>query len=197
MARREPTSSRRPASREPSLRLLLVCGADKTETAYFKGLRAYLNARSVNIKVLERPQAPDQVVEYARDHCFREDFDETWCVVDVDHFEAQGAKVTAAYELASLAGIGLATSNPCFELWLLLHHTNCRSYCNSCSDVEAKLRRFVPSYDKAQLKFRDHAAGVAEAVNRARELDPSGMRHKKNPSSSVWVLADRLLKAAS
>lgn len=196
MARREPTRSRRPATREPSLRVLLVCGSERTESEYFKGLRSHVGARSVSVKVVERPSAPDQVVRYARDHCGRDDFDETWCAVDVDRFEVEGAKVSAAHGLADSAGIRMATSNPCFELWLLLHHEGCTSHCDGYSDVEVRLKRFVSSYDKTRLRFDDYADGVLGAVARAKRLDPTGVAHDINPSSAVWVLVEKILKAA-
>jgi hypothetical protein len=195
MARREPTGRRRAAFREPQPRVLIVCGAKKTESEYFKGLRSLLGTRAVDIKILERPRSPEQVVEYTRDHCSYEDFDESWCVVDVDRFEREGEKVSAAASLALDSEIRLAASNPCFEYWLLLHHTDHASAFDSCSKVVTAIRRFVQSYDKSALRFIDFAHGVPDAVGRAQQRDPTGANFSRNPSSAVWLLVSRLLEA--
>jgi hypothetical protein len=179
------------------LRLLVVCGAEKTETGYFRGLRDHLGAVSVDVKIKERAIAPDQVVEFARDHCGRDDFDETWCVVDVDRFERDGGRVTAAARLAGRAGIRLAVSNPCFEYWLLLHHAESAAPEVSCGPVVDRLRQHLPAYDKGALSFADFAGGVPAAIERARRREPTGNDHFVSPSTGVWVLATRMLERAT
>jgi hypothetical protein len=194
MVRREPPTGRRQPLREPHLRLLVVCGTEKTETAYLKGLRAVLGANSVDIKIVERPRSPDQVVEHTRDHRNYRDFDECWCVLDVDAYEQEGGKVTIASSKADEAGIRLAVSNPCFEYWLLLHYRKWDRPFARCKEVLVPLRRSVPSYDKARLRFTDFANGVSSAIAQAKQRDPSAKDFAVNPSSSVWVLVERLME---
>ena len=53
-----------------------------------------------------------------------DDDDERWLVLDIDH-SLQGAHVASFMEALKRAkdnGVQVALSNPCFELWLLLHH---------------------------------------------------------------------------
>jgi hypothetical protein len=50
----------------------------------------------------------------------------------------------------------------------------------------------VPGYDKARLNFADFAPGVDDAIKRARDLDPSGAEHRRNPSTNVWQLVERI-----
>ena len=45
------------------------------------------------------------------------EFDEIWCVFDID----EHANVRTAISNAKDSGIEVAVSNPCVELWLLLH----------------------------------------------------------------------------
>jgi hypothetical protein len=194
MVRREPPAGRRQPLREPHLRLLVVCGTEKTETAYFKGFRTSLGANSVDIKIVERPRSPDQVVEHAKNRRDYRDFDECWCVLDVDAYEQEGGKVTKASATADAAGIKLAVSNPCFEYWLLLHHRGWDRPLSRCKDVWVPLRKSVNSYDKSKLRFADFAEGVLSAVARAKVRDPSARDFAINPSSSVWVLVERLME---
>lgn len=133
--------------------------------------------------------APDQLVRAAAAHRDRKPgaFDEVWCVVDVDEFD-----VASAASEARRHQVRLAISNPCFELWLLLHHADCRAYCAGCADVIRRLRKHLPEYDKSRLNFAHFAAGVGDAVKRARDLDATGSDHNRNPSTGVWRLVERI-----
>jgi hypothetical protein len=194
MPRPERSPGRRPPSREPYLRLLVVCGAEKTEKAYLTGLRDSRKRTAVNVRLVERPRTPDQVVGYARDHCGYRDFDEAWCVVDVDRFEIEGQKVTAACAAATAAGIRLAVSHPCFEYWLLLHHTDSSTPTPKCDTVVNRLRRYVSSYNKTKLRFDDFRLGVVDAVARARKRDHTGEDWRRNPSTGVWRLVEKIIE---
>jgi hypothetical protein len=156
-------------------------------------LRAWLATDSIDIKIAERPRSPDQVVEFARDHCGHRDFDQTWCIVDVDRYETDGRKVSSASITAREASIELAVSNPCFEYWLLLHVAECGASFPDCAGATVRLRKHLPSYDKTKPRFRDFADGIQSAVKRAKQRDPSGQDFAVNPSSGVWVLVERLL----
>jgi hypothetical protein len=94
----------------------------------------------------------------------------------------------------TVVGIKLAVSNPCFEYWLLLHHRGWDRPLSRCKDVWVPLRKSVNSYDKSKLRFADFAEGVLSAVARAKVRDPSARDFAINPSSSVWVLVERLME---
>jgi len=193
--RREPRRRPRGAVHEARLRVLVVCGAEKTESAYFKGLCTSRGKSAVNVVIMEKGRsAPDQVVRFAELKMASGDFDEAWCVVDVDDFERDGAKISAADRLAGRRGIKLAVSNPCFELWLLLHHADCTSHCADCRAVVSLLKRQLPAYDKTKLIFKPFGGNVSKAVERARRLDPSGADHTVNPSTGVWRLVVTIME---
>jgi hypothetical protein len=173
---------------------LIVIGADRTESTYLKGLRDHFRLATVTMKIVEKPGAPDQLVDYTRTSFPLADYDEVWCVTDVDQYERDGGKVTAALALAAESRINVAVSNPCFELWLLLHHQNCSGYCANCGAVQAKLKKRVPGYDKTRLRFRDFVDGLDDATARARALDPTGLAHTRNPSTGIWRLIDTVLE---
>jgi hypothetical protein len=113
-----------------------------------------------------------------------EKFEHIWCVVDVDQFDIATAEREAARH-----GVELAVSNPCFELWLLLHFEDCTAHLDGYPGAVQRLRRHVPAYDKTRLNFRDLANGVPAAVKRAKGLDP-----ERNPSSGVWRLVERVME---
>jgi hypothetical protein len=191
MSRRENAQQRSSPARA-RLTILVWCGATRTEPDYLNGLRRRFRGSGVTIKVRSAGVAPDALVRTAvsyRDSKGSGVYDQVWCVVDTDQFD-----MDAAATEARRSGVDLAVSNRCFELWLLLHHADCRSYCANCTEVARRLRRYIPTYDKAQVAFSDFADGVLDAVKRARELDPAGVKHHRNPSTSVWRLVEQIVE---
>jgi hypothetical protein len=189
---------RRRAFREPLPRLLIVCEGQKTEPLYFQYLRR--RVRSVLVEIDDRSGVPKTLVERAvarvkeanaaaksmRD-VFQK-FDEVWCVFDVDAHP----RLPDAKQQASAHGIQLAISNPCFELWALIHYQDHTRY-ESGSEVVRLLKVHVPMYgkvlpcDELELRYRD-------AVLRARVLDQrvrSGLSDG-NPSTGVHILTERI-----
>jgi hypothetical protein len=117
-------------------------------------------------------------------------YDEIWCVFDVD----EHPHLAAATELARKHSIRVAVSNPCLELWFLLHYEDCNAYINR---VEAQrrarghLRSGKVLADAALVAL---AARHCDAVSRAVKLDVKhrgdGSPDGENPSSNVWQLID-------
>ena len=95
---------------------------------------------------------------------------------------------------ASNSHTKLTVSNPCFELWLLLHFEDWRSYPTS-ADARTRLADWLPNSAK-QLDLRDRAVAgmfdqVDAAIHRAVRLEPDGAAstiRKRNPSTSVREL---------
>lgn len=183
MPRREP---RRVTRR----RVLVVCGGTRTEPDYFHGIRRLLRRPDVTLSIKAVSKSPDQLVDHAvtlMSHR-RDQFDELWCVVDVDEFD-----LDRAARSAKAAGVRLAVSNPCFEVWLLLHFDDGGPHLSGSAEAIRRLRRHLPAYDKARLQFDDYGPGVAEAVRRARKLD-DGTAVGANPSSGVWRLVEQIAR---
>lgn len=116
--------------------------------------------------------------------------DEIWCVFDRD----EHPNFAQAVDLASRHGIKLAISNPCVELWFILHFENQNTY----------LERQVAQHRAAELlgcsKVLNDAALTAltnryeHARKRAIKLDEKhagdGSPAVTNPSSGIWRLID-------
>src|SRR5688572_17963050 len=127
---------RRTAFRDPNPFLLVVCEGAVTERAYLESLRRHFANRLVRIRFDDRGAVPLTLVERAielrtqaeADAARTDDgflrYDEVWCVFDVD----EHPNLDASRRLAIEAGIEIALSNPCFELWLLLHFVTHTAY---------------------------------------------------------------------
>lgn len=189
MKPRENSNQRRPAHLEPKVRVLVVCGGLRTEPKYLRGLKAHLRNPAVTVRVQAKGQAPRNLVGYAcSPHVAGTDeFDQVWCVIDVDEF-----KLDDVARIAAERGVRLAVSNPCFELWLLLHYCDWRKPLVDAQAAEQELKCYVTNYHKEKLRFDDFASGVDDAVKRAKQLDPTGCHHSCNPSSGVWKLVQQM-----
>ncbi|MCP2256937.1 RloB-like protein [Streptoalloteichus tenebrarius] len=191
MVRRENSQHRntRPR-RQPASRVLIVSCGERTELDYFDGLRRSLKPPTVALAVKPKKASPDQLVAYARK--LREQdpggFDEVWCVMDVDHYDLEGA-ISAARE----GGVVLAISNPCFEVWLLLHFVACASPFSNEKAVRDALRRHVPGYKKNNLDFAVFQPHVMDAIERAKNITPAHGQAHTNPSTGVWRLVEVVL----
>ena len=122
-------------------------------------------------------------------------FDEVWCVFDCD----EHPRLEQALREARDSGIRTALSNPCFELWLVLH----------VEDQKAFIHRHAIQDRCEELCLTDGKALVEEATSKLTEGYPkakeraqslraehmaSGSPAGANPSSGVWRLVDRLQK---
>lgn len=121
--------------------------------------------------------------------------DQIWCVFDRDEHPNFAKTIT----LADSHGINLAISNPCLELWFILHFEDETAYLErqaaqhraaellGCSKVlnDAALSALAERYDQA----RERAVKLDE--KHAGDGSPPG----SNPSSGIWRLIDLIRDA--
>lgn len=171
-------SLKRKTARKQELRTIYVfCEGEKSEPNYLQGiksLKVVRNQVSLNIEVDPRSAAPKKIVERAIARLSSEESDECWCIFDVEAPQSH-PNIEKIVELAKRNGVNVAVSNPCFELWLVLHHRDCSGYVNTSDivrtskDLEKRSGKSIdPSF------YMDH---IAKAVGRADKLRAM---HKKN-----------------
>lgn len=118
--------------------------------------------------------------------------DEVWCVFDFDVHPY----VRDAIELAHVNDIEVAASNPCIELWFVLHHEEQTAHI----ERQAARRRATDLLGCGKHLTREALQALdplyAEATQRAKRLDQKhfgdGSPPRSNPSTDVWRLAARL-----
>lgn len=195
---RDKRPARGPATHQPKRRLLVVCEGERTEPEYLRGLQAHVRNPLVHIELPPERGEPRRLVELAkqlRDEARRaarrerDDhlaFDEVWCAFDRDAHE----RFHEAVKMAQDNGLLLAVSNPCVELWLLLHLQD-QPGAQDRHQLRRRLRDLLPSYDKG-VRFADFAAGLRNAEDRAERLDADAARRDDgpfpNPSTSFYRL---------
>lgn len=161
--------------------VLVLTNGERTEFDYFNGIRDAGMAGPGKVMIVKfRNGSPSDTVRSAAGLRDYSEYDEAWAVCDVDEFDVQ-----SAIETATARGINLALSQPCFEVWLILHKTaSCPGFDNA-AQVSRVLRKHVQGWDKGRLSFADFARGILLAVERAQRL---GEPPEANPSTAVWRL---------
>jgi hypothetical protein len=123
--------------------------------------------------------------------------DEVWCVFDRD----EHPNFARALEKAAANGIGVAVSNPCIEVWFILHFADQNAYLER-EEAQRRSRELL-GCEKALTPGALEGLGrrYEDARQRARGLD---MKHEgdgspahSNPSSTLWKLIDRIRDSAS
>ena len=195
--------ARRRRARPPRRRLLAVCEGECTEPQYLTGLVLHLRNVTVDLDISNEHGDPRRLVERAKEVRTRMErearrqrdpnlrYDEVWCVFDRD----EHPRFVQAIDMARANGIHVAASNPCFELWLLLHFRDSPG-ARHRHDVQKMLRDSIPGYDK-HLDFSQVVQGLAEATTRATRLDADAERMGeagRNPTTGVYRLTDSIAR---
>ena len=201
MARqRRHRALRRQSPRKDQLaRFVIFCEGQVTEPKYLSAFARLPKVReAANLQIRGMGYDPRRLVEEARSmkhHQRRQGAGATqyWCVFDVEA-PTQHARLLEAVQMAHDNDIGVAVSNPCFELWLLLHYEDRESWIDNgnCS-------KLLSENDQSRRKHLDAAAYMSlftEAMQRANKLETLHERAGRefphnNPSSTM----NRLLQA--
>jgi hypothetical protein len=118
------------------------------------------------------------------------EIDEFWCVFDVE-WPRNHPGLSEAIERARLNDIRLAVSNPCFELWLILHFENQGAWLDN--DAARRARRKLDGSSDKGLEAAKYMPLAGDAARRAAELDERHQRNgttfpDDNPSSGMHRL---------
>ena len=190
-------------------RRLVVSEGKETEPRYFEGVRAALgaaNGRKVAIVVKGTGKHTLDLLDFAVEHCryAPETFDHVWLVFDKDDFPA--ADFDAMERKCAELSDGSRTfhalwSNPCFELWPLLHlrYTTAPMTATECQRALAQ----AMSKDLG-VEYRKNLGGLfgmvdgqrAEALHRVQRLEAhhgelgNAKPSAQNPATKVGEIFD-------
>ena len=172
MARRRPPDlKRRDHRREPKRRFILYCEGGKTEPAYFAAFRRTFPDALIEVETVPAAGVPytlaSAAVERAQSLGLNpqasnsfEEGDEVWAVFDRD----EHPRIKEAIDICHRAGVGIGRSNPCFEVWLILHEADYDKP-DGRHAAQAHLKKLRPEYNKEGAKTPD----CADLVKRVGE----------------------------
>ena len=207
---------RREAFRDARLIVIAAEGKD-TERIYFKALaKEYTNPR-VHVHILERHDdeinnsSPEHVLKQLDDYKNQYELeadDELWLVVDRDRWtDAMLSRVATA--CAQDGYMRMALSNPCIELWLLLHLVdvtalppaeqqlwmeNRRKSKHADPYLKVRLRQELGAYHESNYDAQMLVGHVETAIKRARFLDKNPAdRWPQTLGTRVYLLAESVM----
>ena len=125
-----------------------------------------------------------------------EEGDQVWAVFDRD----EHPNFDHAVALCRSHGVGVARSDPCFELWLILHEGDYDQPCDRWR-VQGELKRRRPEYDGDGAKTPD-CGDLVRRVDKAEERAEAQLHRREeegkpcgNPSTTVGRLTRAIREA--
>ena len=150
----------------------------------------------------------NQLNDYKDQYSLEAD-DELWLVIDKDRWP-DAVLSQVAQKCSQDCNMQLALSNPCFELWLLLHLVNAAML--SCEEqqrwlinqrrtrrsdpyLKVRLRKEMGSYHESNYNAEALVINVKDAIARARELDINpNDRWPQTLGTRVYLLAESIIR---
>lgn len=187
-------------------KFVLFCEGANTEPDYFACIKAHYGRKLAGIQCEPASGSGMKLAEKAVE--FKKGkkrnsrgkswnlIDEVWAVFDDD----DNPDSIDAINHCQRNNVGVAFSNPCFELWLILHDSEYEKSDDKKS-VQNHFAKFCPDYDPSCSKSADfssfvpkieHAEGRATKQRQLREEDGDKW---KRPSTSVGDLTIAIRKA--
>ncbi len=207
MARGINKLKRKKPAREERQRFFLFCEGQNTEPEYFKALKNSCTGAMISIECVAPAGVPETLTGLAKKRQKQlnkekrknksAQKDSVWAVFDKD----EHPNVANAIQVCESADVGLAYSNPCFEVWLLLHHEDHHAS-DDRHEVQQKYANIDPDYDANNRKIPNCNALIRDievAENRAenqcsqRELEGAVLGR---PCTTVYKLT-RAIRAAA
>lgn len=195
-------------------RLFVIATEGKdTERIYFEALRNKIQMSQIKLEILpseNNESAPNKVYDRLTDYHDKydiEDDDQLWLVIDKDKWTDKMLS-----DIAQLCNekksFFMGLSNPCFELWLLLHYEDVSKYTHSekeelkankkikgTTPLTRKVRAILGSYSEASYDAKNVLANVNDAIKRAALLDiDEKQRWPQDIGTRVYKLVSNILE---
>jgi hypothetical protein len=155
----------------------------KTEVAYINFLKRKYRISSIQIHAAEKGNnITKQYIENFKQDKFTDSEDLDFLLYDLD---APGMEE----RLSAISDTILLASNPCIELWFLLHLKNQTANIDSKTCIR-EIENRCKGYNKGVIcekLFDELVEAEDKAIARAKELNDLG-----NPSSTIYLLLEKL-----
>ena len=174
-----------------------------TEYLYFNMLKRELRAGNIDVLKSTSKTSPEKVLQRLKKYKPKDGdirtIDERWLVIDKDDHD-----LNAIFSAQDKRKYRFADSNPCFELWLILH---CKpldglkglagsAAVGGCDKVIEALKEHVePSYHKTKYDVTAYTSRLQNAMKNAERTDRDRQAAWMNTvGTRVYKLADSISK---
>jgi len=199
--RRNRYGSRPMCSRPPLPIVVIVCDDARTAVSYFNVLKRLVKEK-LTLTIVRNPhhrasaaevvQCAEEQLQTLRLHDDDADQDSVWALIDREGTHDRQVAADNAKTRGEQSGVGVALSNPCYEVWTLLHlvdtgeaFVDCRAVVNRI-EREWQARFMQPFRPKAPADYSRIVPNRARAAERAR-------RHHQNGDPS-WTEVYRVIE---
>lgn len=200
---------------EKSARLIVIAAEGRdTENIYFEAMKEKLKAANIHVEVLHRDtdnSSPESVFHQICDFMSEyniEDDDLLWIVIDKDNWKDKMLSSVAQY-CQQNDNLRFCVSNPCFELWLLLHLEDVTTYTEEQLDelianrkktkygptwLKRRMKDLMGHYQESDYNAYELLAHIEEALTRAKQLDENKSdRWPQKVGTRVYLLAESIM----
>ena len=122
------------------------------------------------------------------------------CFIDVDFKKGRDQELRAAMKLARQNNISVFLSNPCFEIWYLLHFRYSTKLYGSNEEVIKELGSYISDYSKSKDVYDVIENKIDQALLNTKRLESYHLengtndRLKKLPSTEAYKLIEMILE---
>ena len=208
--RSTPKLKRKNPRLEPKRSFILFCEGEKTETEYFNAIRRTCSKTLIAVethggvgvpytiaeKAIEKAKSLGLTPKSRRKKDSYEERDEVWAIFDRDEHPRFKEAVMKCEE----QNVGVGRSNPCFELWLILHVQDYDKP-NDRHAMQKLLAQLRPEYDPKGAK-KPNCADLVKRVEEAEQRGERGLQNREsggapydNPSTTVGRLTRAIREA--
>lgn len=186
--------------------ILIVCEGAVTEPKYLESVKSIYGISSAQVKVTgeECGSSPKSIVEYAKEESKNGYFDKVYCVFDKDKHESFNeaiAQIGSLEKSKKRPSFRAIVSNPCFEIWLLIHFVyTTKNYASIpgrsiCEQVISDLKKYFPGYRKGckciyEIVSPRQDVAIINAKKLKEYIESSGAT---SPMTDMYELIEKLI----
>lgn len=203
MARKRARRGKGKSAKGKPKRRIFIATEGVTEYIYFNKLKRELRTGNIDVLKATSKTSPDNVLQRLKKYKPKDGdiraIDDLWLVIDKDDHD-----LNSIFSEADRRKYLFADSNPCFELWLIMH---CKALheipglegsaaIGGCEKVIEALRKHVePNYHKTQYDVSAYVERLESAKENAEETDRDKNAAWMNAiGTRVYKLADSISK---
>ena len=184
---------------QPSTAVFVIGCGGTSEERYFSLLVG--DNPNVSVRMLppgkDHLSTPRQTVERVDDFWRNfelEEGDQVWIVLDVDDFFDAGNKIQTldAIDDARQKKYQVVVSNPCLEIWFLMHTEEVITPWQRCDELVKHLRLKQGSYQKTRFDVEFYRPFTREALVRAKRNSDVTQMPPTNPGTQIYLLIEAL-----
>ena len=201
---RRATKKQQKKRKTKRVMVLAAEGTNKTEKTYFNEF----NSRQTQYRIIPargNNTDPEKIVQDAINSAKKEELDYEYgdravAIFDVDF--GKDKQIRNAITIANANNVEVFLSNPCFEVWFLLHFRFSTKGYSSNEKVIEDLKKLWPEYEKNKNSYNELSSKTLVAIDNAKKVkayfeknDSTADVIKCNSSTDVDDLVDQLLNS--